>query len=304
MQFFVLWFFLFFLHFNEQIFALKTVAINKIDQNKKYQYELAIAAIFKDEGYYLKEWIEFHKLVGVQHFYLYNNLSTDDYKSILQPYIEKGEVDLIDWPFTFTTKDEWNTIQLNAYDDAIKITLNKVKWVAFIDLDEFLFPVRLDNLQDFLKGYEQYAGVCVNWQCYGTSHVKQIPPYELIIDKLLWKSQTDLDKNGTVKSIVRPECVVKCISPHRFTYKFGYCAVNSNRQKIRRPKQPVLIDQVRINHYWTRDESYFINKKMRRQKERGRPEERTLLRANQYNVVYDPCILRFVPKLKENIGLE
>jgi len=29
-------------------------------------YTLAIAAIFKDEAPYLKEWIEYHKLVGVE----------------------------------------------------------------------------------------------------------------------------------------------------------------------------------------------------------------------------------------------
>ena len=38
---------------------------------------LAIAAIFRDEAPYLKEWIEFHRAVGVERFYLFDNLSTD-----------------------------------------------------------------------------------------------------------------------------------------------------------------------------------------------------------------------------------
>ncbi len=34
---------------------------------------MSLCAIFKDEADYLREWIEFHRIVGVEHFYLYNN---------------------------------------------------------------------------------------------------------------------------------------------------------------------------------------------------------------------------------------
>ena len=34
------------------------------------QYKVSIGAIFKNEALYLKEWIEFHRIVGVEHFYL------------------------------------------------------------------------------------------------------------------------------------------------------------------------------------------------------------------------------------------
>ena len=41
------------------------------------RYDLTIAAVFQNEAPYLKEWIEFHKLVGVEHFLLVDNESTD-----------------------------------------------------------------------------------------------------------------------------------------------------------------------------------------------------------------------------------
>ena len=41
------------------------------------KYYFSICAIFKDESLSIKEWIEYHKLIGVEHFYLYNNNSTD-----------------------------------------------------------------------------------------------------------------------------------------------------------------------------------------------------------------------------------
>src|SRR5271165_4385432 len=85
-------------------------------KNKSYPYDLAICAIFQNEAPYLKEWIEFHKLVGVQHFYLYNNLSTDDYITVLAPYIDTKEVDLVDWPYPKTSPEHWYEIQCAAYD--------------------------------------------------------------------------------------------------------------------------------------------------------------------------------------------
>ena len=53
----------------------------------KYPYKLSVVAIMKNEGPYLREWIEYHKLVGVEKFYLYNNGSTDDTVEILSPYV-------------------------------------------------------------------------------------------------------------------------------------------------------------------------------------------------------------------------
>ncbi len=34
------------------------------------KYYFSICAIFKDESLSIKEWIEYHKLIGVEHFYL------------------------------------------------------------------------------------------------------------------------------------------------------------------------------------------------------------------------------------------
>src|SRR4029077_12293973 len=66
------------------------------DSPKKYNF--SICAIFKNEAAYFREWLEYNLLIGVDHFYLYNNGSTDESASILEPYIQKGVVTLIDWP--------------------------------------------------------------------------------------------------------------------------------------------------------------------------------------------------------------
>ena len=59
------------------------------DHMTSYQYDITVGAIFQNEAPYLKEWIDYHKSVGVDHFVLYNHFSKDNYEEVLYPYINK-----------------------------------------------------------------------------------------------------------------------------------------------------------------------------------------------------------------------
>src|SRR3989338_10230517 len=114
--------------------------------SSSHQYSLAICSMFKNEAPWLKEWITYHhNVLKVDHFYLYNNDSTDDFATVLQPFIDQGLVELINWPsndlhqsFTkFLPPDDahWAPSQLAAYDDCLKNrALGKARWVAVIDI--------------------------------------------------------------------------------------------------------------------------------------------------------------------------
>lgn len=126
------------------------------------KYDVSICAIFKDEADYLREWIELHKIVGVEHFYLYNNGSSDHYQEVLKPYILSGEVTLTDW------NDAPG--QMSSYSDCVRKYGKETKWIAFIDLDEFIVPNTYDRIYDFLKQYDRrYPIVIAYWRSFGTS---------------------------------------------------------------------------------------------------------------------------------------
>jgi hypothetical protein len=281
------------------VYTSRSLTLRK---GKKY-YELAMCAIFQNEAPYLKEWIEFHKLVGVQHFYLYNNLSSDNYMSVLEPYIARGEVDLIQWPFASTNNEDWNVIQCKAYENAIEIAKSESKWLAILDADEFLFPVEEGNLVDFLKDYEEFGGLCVNWQMYGTSGVEKVLPTDLMIEKLILKAPTDYSENAFVKSIVRPRKVSHMSDPHFAKYTEGYFQVNSDKKQISGSITPyVAADKIRINHYWTRDEWYFYNVKCARRQKWQEGYQGQINRLRNLNHSPDYTIQRFVPALKTKMG--
>lgn len=49
------------------------------------KYRVSLCLIFKNEAPFLKEWLDYHLTIGVDHFYLYNNNSDDDFKRVLRP---------------------------------------------------------------------------------------------------------------------------------------------------------------------------------------------------------------------------
>ena len=80
-------------------FGIKNyIAATKTERTLSFPHELAIVACAKNEGTYFKEWLDFHILVGVTKFYIYDNESDDNTKEVLQPYIDKGIVEYTYWP--------------------------------------------------------------------------------------------------------------------------------------------------------------------------------------------------------------
>ena len=110
-------------------------------KQKPKKYYVSFCSIFKNEAPYMKEWIEYHLLVGVDHFYLYNNNSTDNYLEVLQPYIDKGIVTLTEWPEV--------PGQITAYKHFYETFRNETNWVSFLDLDEFICPKRETIIADW-----------------------------------------------------------------------------------------------------------------------------------------------------------
>lgn len=281
--------------------------IENVDTSKKasYQYNLSICAIFRDEGPYLKEWIEFHRLVGVQHFLLYNHLSVDNFREVLQPYIDNKIVEVIDLTDEIESRSHWGSIQTGSYNDGLAKLSGVSKWVAFIDSDEFLYPVKKDNLNTVLKNYEKFGGVCAHWAMFGTSHIPKIPEKVLQIEALVYRAKLDCPTNGHVKSIVRPERVSHFPNPHYAIYKLGYGQVNENKVAFEGPiNKEISSNILRINHYWTRDEDYFFNVKVPSRVKRGLSKETELKRAGNYNAELDTSMFRFVPALRAKMGYQ
>jgi hypothetical protein len=231
-------------------------------------YELAIVTQFKDEAPYLKEWIEYHRMVGVDHFFLYNNSSTDCWGEVLKPYIDEGLVEVFHWP---SETAEHLPRLLEAYKHAIRRARGNTKWVALIDLDEFILPADEKTIVECLnKNFSDAAAVYVNWLVFGTSGVYLSPDEPLIPNLIECSLKETNPMNNVGKTIVRPERVmVDAIDyAHCVPVLFeGSGYYNGNGQKMNYWSGPLRVVYhayrfLRINHYRLRDENFFQNTRL------------------------------------------
>lgn len=278
----------------------------KLNKSDKRSCELSLSAIFRDEGPYLKEWIEYHKLLGVGHFYLYNNLSEDNFQEVLNPYIEDGTVELFNVPFdSYLYSDcakTHNLVQISCYNHSLRLTKNISKWLAIIDTDEFICPVIDPDILTALERYKKFGGIVVYWQIYGTSNIWDLKPNELLIEKLVYK-EPEKGGNPLYKSIVKPKYALRARSPHFVKMQSNKPMMFPNFKKyVDTPNFTSLpIDIIRINHYTYRTLSYYYNFKKPRRKRWGFNPSKELEKEflNSANSVHDPIMLKFVPDLKK-----
>jgi hypothetical protein len=202
------------------------------------KYELAICAVFREEAPFLDEWISFHVGVGVTHLYLYNNLSTDNFEDVLAPWINSGHVSVVDWPVPIG--------QISAYRHCVGRVRGECRWLAFLDVDEFLFSPLAVDIRPILARYSDLPALEV-WQLFfGSGGHRSRPPLPVTESYLMRAPLT----RSSVKSIANPRMIYK-VGVHQCKYWIGQ-GLDTSRRIVARGSGAPALDVLRINHYWSR----------------------------------------------------
>ena len=183
--------------------------LKRLIPKRKWKYQACICAIFKNESKYFAEWITYHTLIGIEHFYLYNNNSDDDFRRVLAPYIDSGIVTLCDWPENYAQK--------KAYQDCWRRFGNETHWLGFIDLDEFVNLRKESDIRVLLNKFNAFPSLYLPWRMFGTSGYLEEPPSCLVTEiyTSCWK-----DYCNTGKSFINCEfSFFNFLSPHYFAAK-------------------------------------------------------------------------------------
>ena len=247
-----------------------------------HRHYLAVCAIAKNEGPYLREWIEWHRKMGVEKFYFYDNESTDLTRKVLDPYIKAG---LVEYTFFPGRKK-----QLAAYDDCMERHRYDVRWLAFIDIDEFIVPLKDKNIPEFLKRFESFPAVEINWLVFGSNGLREKSD-EPVMKRFRRHSQGNHILNRHVKSIVNPRRVFNMIGCHESARINGQSAdSNGNPVKVSfRDRDPVQ-DVIRVNHYAIKSREEFVEKQNRgRASGRQRPVPDAYFDEYDLNDIEDTC---------------
>ena len=98
-------------------------------------YYLSVLAIFKNESHIFKEWIMHYLAEGVDHFFLINNFSTDDFNSVLEEFWYCIDIYDSSIPNDSLKNPKENNYKF-VYDNYVK---GRTEWLIVVDLDEFMY---------------------------------------------------------------------------------------------------------------------------------------------------------------------
>lgn len=223
-----------------------------------FKYEAAICAIAKWENEYLAEWIEHHIKIGFQHIFLVDNNDDDSIESLLKVYLQKGVLTII--PFRGIPH-----VQAQAYEYVTQFYGDNVKWMAYIDIDEFFVLKKNKSIIDLLKEYEDIPSISVNWMCYGANG--QIYKKEgSVMARFSVPSNLEKSKraNFAVKSISRPYIFNRIYdASFRNVHRWSLPTFNEKREIIYQNTHKPSYTKIVLNHYVTKSYEEYRQKRNR-----------------------------------------
>lgn len=217
--------------------------------------QLVVLALFKNEGECLEEWIEHYISEGVDHFYLVDNNSTDNYREVLKKY---------ESIITLTSYDKYDqyVIYNNIYNNYI-IDNENIEWIIICDIDEFFYTSKnTDTIKSYLNSLPRNIGqLTVRWLLFGSSNRIIDTPKSVIsgynlrkkYPTELFKEPKSIVKRIAVKELCRP-------NPHEHTIKNEYKTLKLHYNS----ENEILDSPIRINHYVIKSFDYFFNVKLKR----------------------------------------
>jgi hypothetical protein len=256
---------------------------------------LSLCIIVKDEEDYILEWLMHHALIGVEHFYIYDN----DSRSSLMNIMSALPHELVTYH-----KVSGQEKQIPAYNHCLKVYGKNSRWIGFLDADEFLFPVQGNDLRPALAEFEEYGGLAVPWTIFGSSpHLAK--PDGLVMTNFIHRYKDGGHHgNTTIKCLVDPSRTVCARDPHKFLPNSDHYFVNEMHVPVEPAGNRTLrsSQKFQLNHYFFKSQQEFEAKLQRGRADRADKESRypyhVFFHQIQHATVPDTRILRFAPRVR------
>jgi hypothetical protein len=222
------------------------------------RFDVCVMAILKDEAPNMEEWLCHHMAIGVDHFFLYDNGSTDGLHEVLKPYADHGVVTTVYFPM--------RGLQRDANNHVVRFFGDTTEWIAYVDIDEFLVPERDEPISAVMARYPEAEQVLVSRKefCY-SGH--RTPPTGLVTESYREYSE-HVPRMGTseilAKPIVRPRAVARvgihnALTVHGRTVNTAGGPTSEEATVIEDPTYANL----QMNHYFTKSRVEFEAKRSR-----------------------------------------
>ena len=231
---------------------------------------IAITAIVRNEAAYIGEWALHHRDVGVGRFFIYDDGSTDGTADCLRDHLgNSAAVTVTPWAQRVSDarlgRDLHN--QVLAYAHAAANHAEGVRWMAFVDVDEFLLPVRHASLGEALAGLGHLPAISLPQLTYLCLDPDR-PAEGLLRGTTLRLPDDVARRHGLIgmKSLADP-CRITAMRVHSVECDGADLAWNDRGEVLsrghgRRAAQ-ASADLIRLHHYYVRSQSDLDHKMQR-----------------------------------------
>ncbi|OQV14880.1 hypothetical protein BV898_10912 [Hypsibius exemplaris] len=191
---------------------------------------IVICAMIRNEQAYLLEWIEFHRLQGVDQFILYDDGSTDDadlipllYQAVGLP----GTVKVLSSNFlrhsqtSQHTRDQHDANQRSVLHHCHRRFGPRTNWMLLTDIDEFTYSPRFPSLSAFLRRAGHVKYYFIKAVKYGTNGRSETPKSNFVLDV----GKTDIFEAGGWPDLVLDQSTTR--APRR-EFEDGFDALYSD----------------------------------------------------------------------------
>lgn len=184
---------------------------------------LTLGSCLKNEESYMLDFVRYHRAVGVERFIFFDR-SFDPLNSILG---KETDVEIIHFP------DNATNVHQEAWGQLISYAKGKTKWLALIDADQALVPVKVNDVKEILKDYEEFASLQLNWKSFGSSH-KLTREAGSVYQRFLLCAPADSQYSLPTQFICQPDRTLglKTFEPHYPRLPEGEISVNTNKEQI------------------------------------------------------------------------
>ncbi len=239
---------------------------------------ICIATMMKNEADALIEWVCYHLAIGIDSFIVANNESTDSTEEILKLLSEFCDLKY----FNFETPKNTRP-QLPAFNYMLNEYKHKHNLMAFIDADEFLYPMdgqeKINKIIHDIFLDQDVGALAINWCNYGSGGAI-FKEDGLVVERFIQHSKNEFPANHHYKTIFRAKDVSRFINPHhvdtskRYIHCDGSDLVNHPEHGVGLSKT-VKWDRLRINHYVIKSlQEYFVGKALRGNASTQKPVDR------------------------------
>ena len=210
-------------------------------------YHFCICAVFKNESHILEEWLLHYIYHGVEHFYLVNDNSNDEFLPIIKKYSE--------YITLFNNQIQTKVVgrQPMIYEKYFRSILNESKWFAILDLDEFLYSPKDIHLPTVFERYDMYSQIRINWLHFGSSNHLYQP--QSVIEGFLKRAVIDSKK---------PYFSYKTVFKGGSLIEFDVHSQTVNGKEIYLQYDEIIIPDLVINHYCIQSQDFFLRIKSTR----------------------------------------